>query len=182
MFFCFSNAFKTIQPLLLREKLTEMRVDTQLVTLITDYLTGRPQYVKLRDSISEIVVSSTRELQGTVLSSVLFTLYTSRECRVECFVFWSLDSLSVATITLNIFSQTYFIIQIIRRGGRDSLKIVSRYFKEICDIDIGMTIKKKQYWAFSSRCRCIAWSGWRLWFRASAFPQVHGFGKKIHWR
>lgn len=76
-FFDFSSAFNTIQPLLLRGKLTEMGVDPQLVTWITDYLTGRPQYVRLRDCTSETVICSTGAPQGTVLSPVLFILYTS---------------------------------------------------------------------------------------------------------
>ncbi|KAI3372206.1 hypothetical protein L3Q82_007056 [Scortum barcoo] len=46
-FLDFSSAFNTIQPLLLRDKLTEMGVGSHLVAWITDYLTGRPQYVRL---------------------------------------------------------------------------------------------------------------------------------------
>ncbi|KAF7645166.1 hypothetical protein LDENG_00208950 [Lucifuga dentata] len=66
IFFDFSSTFNTIQSFLLRDKLTEMGVDSHLVTWITGYLTGRPQYVRLKDCSSE-----------TVLSPVLFTLYTS---------------------------------------------------------------------------------------------------------
>ena len=76
-FFDFSSAFNTIRPLLLRDKLTEMRVDPLLVTWITDYLTERQQYVRLKGCTSDTVVSSTGAPQGTVLSPVLFTLYTS---------------------------------------------------------------------------------------------------------
>ncbi|KAI4899534.1 hypothetical protein NFI96_002055 [Prochilodus magdalenae] len=68
MFFDFSSVFNTIQPLQLRDK---------LVSWNTDYLTGRPQYIRLRDFTSEVVVSSTGAPQGTVLSPFLFTLYTS---------------------------------------------------------------------------------------------------------
>ena len=77
MFFDFSSAFNTIQPLVLRDKLADMGMESHLVTWITDYLTGRPQYVRLRDCSSETVVCSTGAPQGTVLSPVLFTLYTS---------------------------------------------------------------------------------------------------------
>ncbi|KAI4875863.1 hypothetical protein NFI96_034109, partial [Prochilodus magdalenae] len=77
MFFDFSSAFNTIQPLLLRDKLMKMEVDMHLVTWITDYLTGRPQHVRIRDCSSDTVNSSTGAPQGTVLSPVLFTLYTS---------------------------------------------------------------------------------------------------------
>ncbi|KAI4874614.1 hypothetical protein NFI96_020932 [Prochilodus magdalenae] len=64
-------------PLLLRDKLMKMEVDMHLVTWITDYLTGRPQHVRIRDCSSDTVISSTGAPQGTVLSPVLFTLYTS---------------------------------------------------------------------------------------------------------
>ncbi|KAI4899898.1 hypothetical protein NFI96_003346 [Prochilodus magdalenae] len=93
MFFDFSSAFNTIQPLLLRDKLMKMEVDMHLVTWITDYLTGRPQHVRIRDCSSDTVISSTGAPQGTVLSPVLFTLYTSdfkynSESLVEDFVEW----------------------------------------------------------------------------------------------
>ena len=42
-----------------------------------DYLTNRPQYVRLHDCVSEVVVCSTGAPQGTVLSPFLFSLYTS---------------------------------------------------------------------------------------------------------
>ncbi len=77
VFFDFSSAFNTIQPLLLGDKLKMMGVDSNLVRWIVDYLTGRPQYVRLGDCTCQTVVSSTGAPQGTVLSPVLFTLYTS---------------------------------------------------------------------------------------------------------
>ncbi|KAI4880092.1 hypothetical protein NFI96_008261 [Prochilodus magdalenae] len=77
MFFDFSSAFNTIQPLLLRDKLMKMKVDMHLVTWIIDYLIGRPQHVRIRYCSSDTVISSTGAPQGTVLSPVLFTLYTS---------------------------------------------------------------------------------------------------------
>lgn len=72
----FPSAFNTIQPLLLRDKLTEMGVDPHLVAWIMDYLTCRPQYARLGDCRSDTMASSTRAPQGTVLSPFLFTLYT----------------------------------------------------------------------------------------------------------
>src|SRR4029434_2142808 len=76
-FFDFSSAFNTIQPLRLSDKLVQMGVNVHLVSWITDYLTERPQFVWLKDCISETVLCSTGAPQGTVLSPVLFTLYTS---------------------------------------------------------------------------------------------------------
>ncbi|KAI3351074.1 hypothetical protein L3Q82_005641 [Scortum barcoo] len=80
LFLDFSSAFNTIQPPLLRDKLSRMGVDPQLMDWISDYLTGRPQYVGLKDITSDTVVSSTGAPQGTVLAPLLFTLYTSDFC------------------------------------------------------------------------------------------------------
>nr|XP_049609558.1 uncharacterized protein LOC125988413 [Syngnathus scovelli] len=80
LFIDFSSAFNTIQPPLLRDKLGRMGVDPYMVTWISSYLTDRPQYVRLKDTISDTVVSSTGAPQGTVLAPVLFTLYTSDFC------------------------------------------------------------------------------------------------------
>ncbi len=57
-----------------------MQVDPCLVSWITNYLTDRPQYVRLKDITSDTVVSSTGAPQGTVLAPLLFTLYTSDFC------------------------------------------------------------------------------------------------------
>ncbi|XP_051791640.1 uncharacterized protein LOC127530035 [Erpetoichthys calabaricus] len=68
-----------------------MGVDSYLVALIVDYLTDRPQYVRLRNCRSDIVVSSTGAPQGTVLSPVLFSQHTldfqynSESCHVQKF-------------------------------------------------------------------------------------------------
>lgn len=76
-FLDFSSAFNTIQPLLLREKLQVMRVDTSTISWITDYLTDRPQFVRLGSVLSDMVVSDTGAPQRTVLSPFLFTLYAT---------------------------------------------------------------------------------------------------------
>ena len=77
MFFHFSSAFNTIQPALLRRKLERAGVDEQLTAWTIDYLTNRPQYLRLHDCVSQVVVCSTGAPQGTVLSPFLFSLYTS---------------------------------------------------------------------------------------------------------
>lgn len=90
-FFDFSSAFNTIQPLLLGEKLQGMGVDDTVISWITDYLTGRPQFVRLGSGLSDVVVSDTGAPQGTVLSPFLFTLYTtdfkynSESCHLQKF-------------------------------------------------------------------------------------------------
>ena len=80
MFFDFSSAFNTISPLQLADKLTAMQVDGDLVAWITDYLTGRPQYVRLTDGQSEVLISNTGAPQGTALAPFLFILDTNDFC------------------------------------------------------------------------------------------------------
>ncbi len=53
MFFDFSSAFNTIQPRLLKTKLENMQVEAPLVTWIGDYLTGRLQFIRLQNCMSE---------------------------------------------------------------------------------------------------------------------------------
>ncbi|KAI3352545.1 hypothetical protein L3Q82_005489 [Scortum barcoo] len=66
-----------IHPSLLRVKLERAGASDQLAAWVTNYLTDRPQFVRLQDCVSDVVVCSTGAPQGTVLSPFLFTLYTS---------------------------------------------------------------------------------------------------------
>ncbi|KAI3352121.1 hypothetical protein L3Q82_020932, partial [Scortum barcoo] len=77
MFFDFSSAFNTIQPALLNRKLLDMQVDSPLTAWIKNYLTVRPQYVRLENITSDTTVSSTGVPQGTVLSCLPSTPQTS---------------------------------------------------------------------------------------------------------
>ncbi|KAF3708228.1 hypothetical protein EXN66_Car001402 [Channa argus] len=52
MLFVFTTAFNTIQPVLLSEKLKCMLIDTPIVAWIVDYLTDRPQHVRLQNCLS----------------------------------------------------------------------------------------------------------------------------------
>ena len=62
---------------LLVEKLSAMQVDHDMVVWITDYLTSRPQYVRLQGSLSDAVMCNTGAPHGTVLSPFLLTIYNS---------------------------------------------------------------------------------------------------------
>ena len=85
MFYDFSSAFNTIQPHLLVEKMKRMNVPANFIAWIFNYLTFRPQYVRLAISkgsssttiSSKTIVLNTGAPQGTVLSPFLFTLYTA---------------------------------------------------------------------------------------------------------
>lgn len=52
-------------------------VDHHLTSGILDYLTKRPQHVRVQDCVSDMLLCSTEVPQGTVLALLLFTLYTA---------------------------------------------------------------------------------------------------------
>ncbi|KAK1792738.1 hypothetical protein P4O66_012670, partial [Electrophorus voltai] len=68
-FFDFSSAFNTIQALLLKVKLSVKKVDSALVSWITDYLTGRLQYGQLQKWVS--VWTDRTEVQRNLANSVV---------------------------------------------------------------------------------------------------------------
>jgi hypothetical protein len=77
LFIDFSSAFNTIQPCLLSQKLLSYSVPPRLVLWIMQFLVHRTQSVRFQNSLSSIKYTSTGAPQGTVLSPVLFTLYTN---------------------------------------------------------------------------------------------------------
>ncbi|KAI5614992.1 gastrula zinc finger protein XlCGF28.1-like [Silurus asotus] len=76
LFIDFSSAFNTIIPQHLIEKLSLLGLNTSLCNWILDFLTGRPQAVRIGNSISSTTTLSTGAPQGCVLSPLLFTLLT----------------------------------------------------------------------------------------------------------
>ncbi|KAK2877087.1 hypothetical protein Q8A73_023740 [Channa argus] len=76
LFIDFSSAFNTIIPQHLTEKLSILGLNTSLCNWILDFLTGRPQSVRIGNNISSTTTLSTGAPQGCVLSPLLFTLLT----------------------------------------------------------------------------------------------------------
>lgn len=76
LFFDFSNAFNTIQPVLLRDRLEWAGVDLHLAEWILNYLTNRSQFVRAQDGVSDPLTFSAG-VQGTVRAPFLFALYTT---------------------------------------------------------------------------------------------------------
>ena len=66
-----------MQPHILLKRLYDMNVNSKLIQWIYSYLTSRPQYVKLKNVKSDVLVTNTGAPQGCVLSPLLFTLYTN---------------------------------------------------------------------------------------------------------
>uniref|UniRef100_A0A1A8ATP4 Reverse transcriptase domain-containing protein n=1 Tax=Nothobranchius furzeri TaxID=105023 RepID=A0A1A8ATP4_NOTFU len=72
----FSSAFNTIIPQQLIGKLSMLGLNTSLCNWILDFLTGRPQSVRIGNCTSSTTTLSTGAPQGCVLSTLLFTLLT----------------------------------------------------------------------------------------------------------
>ncbi|KAK3564556.1 hypothetical protein QTP86_022798, partial [Hemibagrus guttatus] len=84
LFIDFSSAFNTIIPQHLIEKLSLLSVNTSHCNWILDFLTGRPQSVRIGNSISSTTTLSTGAPQGCVLSPLLFTLLTHDCAAMHC--------------------------------------------------------------------------------------------------
>ena len=73
MFFDFSSAFNTIQPHLLAKKLCNMNVTPSLIIWILDYLTNRPQYVRIKADKNNSVSQKDSQVDTYIMSDTLFT-------------------------------------------------------------------------------------------------------------
>ncbi|XP_062919526.1 uncharacterized protein LOC134354537 [Mobula hypostoma] len=76
LFIDFSSAFNTIIPQKLIGKLSLLDLNTSPCIWILDFLTGRPQSIRIGSSISNTITLSTGAPLGCVLSPLLFTLLT----------------------------------------------------------------------------------------------------------
>uniref|UniRef100_A0A3B3H7K8 Reverse transcriptase domain-containing protein n=1 Tax=Oryzias latipes TaxID=8090 RepID=A0A3B3H7K8_ORYLA len=76
LFVDFTSAFNTIIPQTLTQKLHTLGLNPTLCNWVLDFLTDRPQSVKIRNVSSSPITLSTGSPQGCVLSPLLFTLLT----------------------------------------------------------------------------------------------------------
>jgi hypothetical protein len=76
LFIDYSSAFKTIVPSKLVIKLETLGLDPALCNWVLDFLTGRPQVVRVGNNISSPLILNTGAPQGCVLSPLLYSLFT----------------------------------------------------------------------------------------------------------
>ena len=86
LFVDFSSAFNMIQPHLLASKLRNTNVNPTLILWVLDFLMNRSQYVKVNGASSSSRNTNTGAPQGSVISPVLYTMYTSGKCYLPCTV------------------------------------------------------------------------------------------------
>ncbi|KAK7915928.1 hypothetical protein WMY93_011689 [Mugilogobius chulae] len=80
VFVDFSSAFNTLQPHLMGCKLLQMNANPHLILWVLSFLTERDQRVRVNGHLSTVRTISTGSQQGSVISPLLFTLYTN-DCR-----------------------------------------------------------------------------------------------------
>ncbi len=76
LFIDFSSAFNTIIPQQLIHKLVQLGFNKSLCNWLLDFLTGRPQAVRVGSNTSSTITLNTGAPQGCVLSPLVFTLLT----------------------------------------------------------------------------------------------------------
>ncbi len=76
LFIDYSSAFNTIVPIKIALKLTDLGLNSSLCDWIQDFLTGRPQVVKVGQFTSNSITLNVGAPQGCVLSPLLYSLYT----------------------------------------------------------------------------------------------------------
>ena len=76
LFIDFSSAFNTIVPKQLLCKLDQLGLNTSLCNWLLDFLSERPQAVRVSNNSSSSITLSTGAPQGCVFSPLLFTLPT----------------------------------------------------------------------------------------------------------
>ncbi|KAI5615474.1 gastrula zinc finger protein XlCGF28.1-like [Silurus asotus] len=76
LFIDFSSAFNTVLPTVLITKLSELGICTSTCRWILNFLTNRPQSVRLGNQVSSTLILNTGIPQGCVLSPLLYSLFT----------------------------------------------------------------------------------------------------------
>ena len=77
LFVDFSSAFNTIQRHHMIKKLHNLNIPPLLIHWTHNFLSNRPQTVKVGTSFSSTAITNTGAPQGCVLSPFLYTLYTN---------------------------------------------------------------------------------------------------------
>ncbi len=102
LFIDYSSAFNTIVHIKLTNKLTGFGLNTTLCDWIQDFLTGRPQVVKLGQFTSNFITLNVGAPQGCILSPLLYSLYT-HDC-VSSHISTSIIKFADDTVVLGLIS------------------------------------------------------------------------------
>jgi gmma-aminobutyric acid receptor subunit gamma len=76
LFIDYSSAFNTIVPTKSITKLRNLWLNTSICNWILDFLTGRPQVVRVGNNTSATLILNTGAPQRCVLSPLLYSMFT----------------------------------------------------------------------------------------------------------
>ncbi len=135
LFIDFSSAFNTIIPQQLINKLNLLGLNNSLCNWILDFLTGKPQSVRVGHNTSSTTTLSTGAPQGCVLSPLLFTLLT-HDCTAKFssnhIIKFADDTTVVGLISNN--DETYYreeVAQLAEWCGANNLSLNVEKTKEV---------------------------------------------------
>ena len=118
LFIDYTSAFNTVVPSRLATKLHDLGLNPSMCAWILDFLTARPQVVRVGGHTSHTLILSTGVPQGCVLSPLLYSLYT-HDCAARhnsnTIVKFADDMVVVVTMTNG---PTYRRCQTWQRGAR----------------------------------------------------------------
>ena len=91
----FSAAFDRVNHLGILYRLCSVGIRGSVLSIVTQFLSNKSQHVMVDGCRSKLVDVVSGVLQGSVMSTLLFLLYTS-----ELFPFWKISSLVMLMTTL----------------------------------------------------------------------------------
>ncbi len=101
LFIEYSSAFNTIVPIKLAVKLTDLGLNSSLCDWIQNFLTGRPQVVKMGQFTSNSITLNVGAPQGCVLSPLFYSLYTQSSHSSTSIVKFADDTVVLGLISNN---------------------------------------------------------------------------------
>uniref|UniRef100_A0A8C4TPM0 Reverse transcriptase domain-containing protein n=1 Tax=Erpetoichthys calabaricus TaxID=27687 RepID=A0A8C4TPM0_ERPCA len=131
LFVDYSSAFNTVIPSQLIAKLQDLQPSSSLCNLVLDFLTGRPQQVRIGGKTSSIITINTGTPQGSVLSPLLYSVYTH-----DCISKYSSN-------TILKFADDTTVIGLISKDDETAYREEVRLLAEWCQ-DNDLTLKTKE--------------------------------------
>ncbi len=148
LFIDYSSAFNTIVPTKLAVKLSDLGLNTSLCDCIQDFLTGRPQVVKMGQFTSNSNTLNVGAPQGCVLSPLLYSLYT-QDCvsshSSTSIVKFADDTVVLALISNNDETAYFDEVEILTSWCQDNcLSLNVSKIKELI-----VDFRKRQQWPYT---------------------------------
>ena len=131
LFIDFTSAFNTMQIHILLQRLVDLGVNGGIIHWVRDFLSNRPQRVRFSNTVSEEIVLNTGAPQGTILSPLLFSIYTN-EFKIHHDHFRLLK-----------YTDDMALVALLKRGNVHTLIMYQPYRTGKCKHDKGACLSKR---------------------------------------